>query len=131
MTDRDEATTATVGRLWAVTLDCAETAPLAGFWAAVLGGTVHPYTDDFTGVELPSGLWIGVYRVDDHRPPQWPDGDVPKQFHLDVAVPELDSAEREVVGLGARKAAHQPAPDRWRVFLDPAGHPFCITNQMG
>lgn len=26
------------------------------------------------------------------------------------------------------KPATQPAPDRWRVLIDPAGHPFCITT---
>jgi len=24
----------------------------------------------------------------------------------------------------------QPSPARWRVLIDPAGHPFCISNQM-
>ena len=121
----------TVGRLWAVTLDCADPAPLADFWAAVLGGTATPFSDDFFGVELPTGLWLGAYRVDSHRPPVWPDGDGPKQFHLDVTVEDLDTGEREVIELGATKADHQAEPDKWRVFLDPAGHPFCITNQMG
>ena len=121
----------TVGQLWAVTLDCADPVPLAGFWAAVLGGTVTPFSDDFVAVELPTGLWLGAYRVDDHQPPVWPDGEGPKQFHLDVTVGDLDTGEREVVELGATKAGHQPEPDKWRVFTDPAGHPFCITNQMG
>ncbi|MCR6704763.1 MAG: hypothetical protein NVV66_18580, partial [Cellulomonas sp.] len=31
------------------------------------------------------------------------------------------------VALGARLADPQPDP-RWRVLLDPAGHPFCITT---
>jgi hypothetical protein len=22
----------------------------------------------------------------------------------------------------------QPSPDRWRVLIDPAGHPFCLTT---
>ncbi|WP_307831855.1 VOC family protein [Prauserella cavernicola] len=29
--------------------------------------------------------------------------------------------------LGATRAEHQSDP-RWRVLLDPAGHPFCITT---
>ena len=121
----------TVGRLWAVTLDCADPQPLADFWANVLGGTASPFSDDFVAVELSTGLWLGAYRVDDHQPASWPDGDGPKQFHLDVTVEDLDTGERAVLELGATKADHQPEPDKWRVFLDPAGHPFCITNQMG
>jgi hypothetical protein len=30
--------------------------------------------------------------------------------------------------LGAAKPDFQPGEDRWRVLLDPAGHPFCITT---
>jgi len=26
---------------------------------------------------------------------------------------------------GERLADHQPHPDQYRVFIDPAGHPFC------
>ena len=29
--------------------------------------------------------------------------------------------------LGATRPDHQPGGDRWRVLLDPAGHPFCLT----
>jgi hypothetical protein len=36
----------------------------------------------------------------------------------------------EAERLGARPAATQPAPDRWRVMFDPAGHPFCLTTQI-
>ncbi len=119
----------TLGRLWSVTLDCSDPAPLADFWATALGGEVAYTSDDFVGVELPGGMWLGAYRVPDHAPPVWPDGEGPKQFHLDVAVEDLDAGERQAVELGAVKADHQPQPDRWRVLLDPAGHPFCITVQ--
>lgn len=121
----------TVGKLWAVTLDCTEPQPLADFWAGALGGTPNNFSDDFIGVEMPTGPWIGVYRVDGYEPPTWPDGDGHKQVHLDVSVEDLDAGERRVLDLGATKATHQPQPDKWRVFLDPAGHPFCITDQMG
>ncbi|MGB8997061.1 MAG: VOC family protein [Pseudonocardiaceae bacterium] len=36
----------------------------------------------------------------------------------------------EALWLGARRAPEQPAPDRWRVLLDPAGHPFCVSTQI-
>jgi hypothetical protein len=117
-----------VGTLWSVTLDCAEPAPLAEFWAAMLGGEVAHSSDNFVGVETPSGLWIGAYRVDDYVPPRWPAGDPSsKQFHLDVTVEDLDAGERGAMELGATKADEQPQPDRWRVLFDPAGHPFCVT----
>ncbi|MGA9311577.1 MAG: VOC family protein [Pseudonocardiaceae bacterium] len=34
----------------------------------------------------------------------------------------------EVVALGATSAEHQPRPGRWRVMLDPAGYPFCLSS---
>ncbi|RZI55165.1 MAG: VOC family protein, partial [Zymomonas sp.] len=33
------------------------------------------------------------------------------------------------VECGATEAEEQPDP-RWRVLLDPAGHPFCITTEV-
>lgn len=68
-------------------------------------------------------------RVEHYRPPTWPDPDVPKQIHLDLAAgEEFDDAQARAVALGAQPATEQPDPDRWRVLLDPAGHPFCITT---
>jgi hypothetical protein len=117
-----------IGRLWSITLDCADPQQLADFWAKALDGTIAHSSDNFVGVELPNGVWIGAYRIDGYAPPQWPDGTPPKQFHLDFTVEDLDAAERSALELGATKSAHQPEPERWRVLLDPAGHPFCITK---
>jgi hypothetical protein len=50
---------------------------------------------------------------------------VPQQMHIDVMVDDLDAGEAAVLGLGATKAEHQPGKT-FRVFLDPAGHPFCL-----
>jgi hypothetical protein len=74
-------------------------------------------------------MWLAMVRVEDYRAPEWPVG-TPKQIHLDLAVDDLDEAEVEALALGAVKAAEQPAPDRWRVLLDPAGHPFCLSTQI-
>ena len=68
--------------------------------------------------------------VADYVAPTWPSNDVPKQLHLDLAVTDLDVAVAEAERLGALPATVQPAPDRWRVLLDPAGHPFCLTTQL-
>jgi hypothetical protein len=46
-------------------------------------------------------------------------------MHLDVIVDDLDTAEAAVLGLGAVKHDHQPGTSS-RVFLDLAGHPFCL-----
>ncbi len=118
----------TIGKLWSVTLDCADAKELADFWAAALDGKVAYESDKFVGVEIPGGLWVGAYEVPGYTAPEWPDGAPPKQYHLDLSVDDLDAAERGALDLGATKAEHQPEPDRWRVLIDPAGHPFCVTT---
>ena len=113
-------------RLGAVSLDCADPAQLGAFWAELLGGEVIVERDDITVVRL-DHLLLTAMRVDHHIPPTWPEGAVPKQCHLDLAVDDLDEAERRAVELGAARAAWQPEPDGHRVLLDPAGHPFCVS----
>lgn len=113
-------------RLGAVALDCPDPAVLGDFYRAVLGVQVVLSTPDVVALEGP-GILLSFERVDDHRPPTWPSGPVPKQMHLDLAVANLDLEERRILALGATKAEIQPNPDKWRVLIDPAGHPFCIT----
>ena len=114
-------------RFGAVALDCADPAALGAFWAGVLGGEVAFATEGFVAVSV-AGTWLTAQRVEGYRPPAWPDGDPPKQIHLDLAVDDLEAGEAHVLALGATRAPHQPAPERFRVYLDPAGHPFCLTT---
>ena len=44
-----------------------------------------------------------------------------------IDVPDLDAAEPAVLALGARKHDVQPG-ETFRVYLDPAGHPFCLVR---
>lgn len=110
-------------RFGGVSLDCADSAELADFYAQLLGGRLlwrHPTS---VGVQVPGVLLI-AQQVTDYRPPVWPGASV---VHLDLTAGEnLDEPERRAIALGARAADPQPDP-RWRVLLDPAGHPFCIT----
>ena len=113
-------------KLTAITLDCADPRTLAGFYQQAMGLELVPESDDdFAGLSG-DGLFIGFQRVDDYRAPQWPGQGVPQQFHLDFGVDDLDEAEGALLKLGAAKPAFQPGGDRWRVFTDPAGHPFCL-----
>ena len=116
-------------RLGSVSLDCADPAALASFWASLLGGEVAFSGDGFVAVKL-EHMWISAIKVDDYEAPSWPEGTPPKQIHLDLAVSDLAQAELDAVALGARRAHHQPAPDSYVVLLDPAGHPFCLTTQI-
>ena len=112
-----------------MSLDCAEPRRLAEFWAALLGGEVAYASDEFVAIKTDRG-WLSTVRVADYAPPTWPDGTLPKQMHFDLAVDDLEGAEAEAIRLGASRATVQPAPERWRVLLDPAGHPFCLSTQI-
>ncbi|MDX6223809.1 MAG: hypothetical protein QOE64_185, partial [Frankiales bacterium] len=48
---------------------------------------------------------------------------------FDFQVGDLDSAVADAVSLGATLAEHQPQPNV-RVLFDPAGHPFCLCQEM-
>ncbi len=118
-----------VARLGSISLDCGDPLALGTFWASLLEGDVAFTSDDFVAVKTDRG-WISAVRVPDYRAPTWPGGDVPKQMHLDLAVTDLDGAQAEAARLGAVATDEQPAPDRYRVMLDPAGHPFCLSTQI-
>ncbi|WP_372736788.1 VOC family protein [Nocardioides sp.] len=106
-------------------IDCPDPAALAAFYAEILGWQIKP-EDGWTEIRPEDGgSCIGFQQVEDYRAPTWPSQEVPQQMHLDLVVPDLDVAEAEVVALGATLAEHQPGTT-FRVFLDPAGHPFCL-----
>ncbi len=110
-------------RVAAVSLDCADHRELAEFYARLLGGTLLWTHDKAAAVEAGSVILV-AQRTEDYQPPAWPGTSlVHLDLHGDAPVGEL---EQRAIALGARLAPVQPDP-RWRVLLDPAGHPFCIT----
>ncbi|MFJ3454616.1 VOC family protein [Curtobacterium sp. NPDC090223] len=110
-------------------LDCPDTRALARFYAELLGGEVVGSDDDWSEVVLPiegHRPLVAFQHVDDYRAPEWPGQDVPQQMHIDVKVDDLDTAEAAVLAIGA--TATGSGTDTFRVFLDPAGHPFCLIH---
>jgi predicted enzyme related to lactoylglutathione lyase len=105
--------------------DCPDAGRLARFYATLLGWEMTE-NEDWSDIKPADGSsCISFQQVDGYRAPTWPSQDVPQQLHLDVVVPDLEEAEAEVLELGATRAEHQPGTT-FRVFLDPAGHPFCL-----
>jgi hypothetical protein len=114
-----------IGRAPSFVFDCPDPGTLARFYGALLDWTVS-VDEDGTWADVRSdGQCICFQQVADYRAPVWPGQEVPQQLHLDVIVDDLDDGEKAVVELGATKAEHQPGAT-FRVFLDPAGHPFCL-----
>ena len=115
-----------IARFSLVALDCPDPQVLATFYSAVVGWPVGHDGGDWVQLRSDTGATIAFQLVRDHQPPVWPSADHPQQVHLDFDVPDLDVGEEEVLALGARKAEFQPG-ETFRVFLDPAGHPFCLV----
>lgn len=106
-------------------LDCPDPSALAGFYAGILGGT--PSGDgDWVDLELPGGKALAFQAAAGHVPPKWPAPDASQQFHLDLTVSDLDAAEERVLALGATALDTGDRSRSWRVYADPAGHPFCL-----
>jgi len=113
-----------IARFVGVSLDCADPAALADFYLELLGGQVLWRSADSARIRVP-GVVLAMQRVAEYRPPTWPGSSV---VHLDLAADQdVEDATARAVAAGAVWAAHQADP-RWRVLLDPAGHPFCITT---
>jgi len=114
-------------QLFAVTIDCPVPADLARFYQAFLGGTLHSSNDDFVALVIGGEVRLDFQRVHNPEPEPWPAPEAARRVHLDFAVDDVEAAERQVLALGAVPADLQPGGDRFRVFVDPAGHPFCLA----
>jgi hypothetical protein len=53
------------------------------------------------------------------------------QIHLDIWVEDLTAGVAWATACGAVEADQQPSnrdPNRLRIMVDPAGHPFCLWS---
>jgi len=117
-----------------VAIDCPDAAALADFYAGILGWEVKEEPDDDWVTIAPLGAGEGsqalaFQEIGDYVAPTWPGGAHPQQFHLDLRVPDLATGEAQVLAAGARRHEHQPSTQgSFVVYLDPAGHPFCLVS---
>lgn len=123
-----------------IVIDCPDARALAGFYADLLAWPVEEHaTSEFATLVPPGGgvspenpdgrPALAFQRIDDWVAPTWPGGVHPQQFHLDLSVADIDAAEPRVLALGARRHDHQPSDNgTFRVYVDPAGHPFCLIR---
>ncbi len=116
-----------IAKLTVFALDCAEPRRVAEFYSAITGWGIERDDGDWVQLRSDGGASLAFQLAPDHRPPLWPSADQPQQAHIDFDVDDLDAGEAAVIAVGARKAEVQPEHDSFRVFLDPAGHPFCLV----
>ena len=111
-------------------LDCPDPRSLARFYADLLGMRINEDDGD--------GAWVVIGRDEGWRraglPARgpagsrrgWPDPQHPQQEHLDIRVDDVEAAQAEVLRLGATLLEDEQGTG-FRVFADPAGHPFCLV----
>jgi predicted enzyme related to lactoylglutathione lyase len=116
-----------IARLTLFALDTREPQQLADFYSQLTGWPIERVDWDWIRLRSDSGATLAFQLAPDHEPPVWPSAERPQQAHLDLEVDDLDAGEAAVLAIGARKTEVQPEPDSFRVFLDPAGHPFCLV----
>ncbi|WP_329100665.1 VOC family protein [Micromonospora sp. NBC_01699] len=110
--------------LFAATIDAPDAPALARFYADLLAMEVTYEGPE--GALIASGARNVMFQqVSDYRAPRWPDPANPQQAHLDILVDDLDAGQARALELGASRL--DGGGERFRVFADPAGHPFCLT----
>jgi catechol 2,3-dioxygenase-like lactoylglutathione lyase family enzyme len=111
-----------------VVLDAPDPRQLAGFYQRLLGWTVDQDSPEWVKLTPPGGgSGIAFQQEPEYVRPTWPSTASHQQMmmHLDVEVDDLAAASAFAETLGATLAECQPQEDV-RVYLDPAGHPFCL-----
>ncbi|MFE5241628.1 MULTISPECIES: VOC family protein [unclassified Streptomyces] len=123
----------TVGKTSVLVLDCAEPLELADFYANLLGAQTRIGSDpDFVEVVGNAGVHLAVRRDHGYAPPSWPRPEDSYQAHLRILVDpgDMDEAELEAIGLGARPVDtgdSNSGPRDVRVYTDPSGHSFSLA----
>lgn len=111
--------------LFAVTIDAPDASALARFYGELTGMEVG-YDGPEGALLSGGGRNLMFQQINDYRPPRWPDPAYPQQAHLDLLVPDLDAGEARALELGATRL--DAGGRTFRVFTDPAGHPFCLCG---
>jgi hypothetical protein len=122
-----------IGWIREIVLDAPDPWGLARFWAGLLGGTpVEWYPGWVTLEPPPHGQRLSFQGTGaDHSTARG----APPIVHFDVLVSDLATAHQRVVAAGATFTGEHISPRSrpdgqrvpWRVYRDPAGHPFCLV----
>ena len=111
-----------------VVLDSPDAGELASFYRRLLGWPTGADEDGWVTLRSPDGgAGLSFQTEDAYVRPTWPagPGDQQMMVHLDIRVDDLAAAGEHALAVGATLADFQPQQDV-RVYLDPAGHPFCL-----
>ena len=114
--------------LTGIVLDAPDARELAGFYRRLLGWSATQDETDWVVLGAPGGgAGLSFQSEKLYVRPVWParPGEPQMSAHLDIRVDDLEAACAHATQAGATLADFQPQ-ENVRVFLDPAGHPFCL-----
>jgi catechol 2,3-dioxygenase-like lactoylglutathione lyase family enzyme len=101
---------------------------LAAFYRELLGWHEKTREPEWVTLKNPEGgPGLAFQAESNFQRPSWPEqpGEQQMMAHLDIEVDDMDAAGAHAIALGATLADFQPQDDV-RVYVDPAGHPFCL-----
>jgi predicted enzyme related to lactoylglutathione lyase len=107
----------------AVSIDCADAATLAEFWAAALGRTVNDGASTASAAiaandVTTSGPFLMFHQVPEAKTSK-------NRLHFDLRSPDYAAELDRLVGLGATKLNEVVSGDnRWTTLADPEGNEF-------
>lgn len=110
--------------------ECDDPVPVAAFWQDVLDLAPAEGTDDWLTLQWEPVGRFSFHRVEGYVPPPWPGESGQQQVHFDLLVDDLQAASATVERAGGTPltGVMDPGPKAWRIFVDPAGHPFCLVS---
>ena len=128
---------AAIGWIREIVLDSSDPLGLARFWAGLLGGDPVEWYPGWITLEPPPHGQRLSFQGTGARADRAPDGRASPIVHFDVLVSYLAAAPERVIAAGAvftgEHVSPRPGPGGepvlWRVYRDPAGHPFCLVTR--
>jgi len=119
-------------KLGCVTLDSGNAEEHADFYQKLLGWTGRFVNTDedmkFVGIfdETKEGVFLLFQEDSNYTMPQWPHEQGFEQ-HLDFFSDDVEKDVSLAIECGAKLAETQYS-DKWKIMIDPMGHPFCIEK---
>jgi len=108
-----------------LSIDCADAAELAQFWADVLGRPVNPQpTAEFAAIDASQpeqGPRLAFHQVPEPKT-------VKNRLHLDLISSDFAAESERLLSLGATHVTDvERGSARWTTFRDPAGNEFDLV----
>ena len=108
-----------------LSIDCADAATLAQFWAHVLGRPVSPQpTAEFAAIDAGAstqGPLLAFHQVPEAKT-------VKNRLHLDLISSDFAAESDRLLSLGATRVTDvEQGSARWTTFRDPEGNEFDLV----